>query len=195
MDIVDCAVTAWVDSPCSVPCHADAVGGTRILTREVVVAASQYGAACPALSASMRCNQIKCPVDCELSEWSSFSKCSKECGGGVQTRTRRKISSPENGGKACEVLQETQPCNTGSCDRDCMLSDWSAWGACSQACDGGKMTRTKKVLMKSLRKVHAQSRRAKHDSCDKAAMFKLVMETRCVPPIWMLSWRLTPVVP
>jgi len=149
MDIVDCAVTAWVDSPCSVPCHADAVGGTRILTREVVVAASQYGAACPALSASMRCNQIKCPVDCELSEWSSFSKCSKECGGGVQTRTRRKISSPENGGKACEVLQETQPCNTGSCDRDCMLSDWSAWGACSQACDGGKMTRTKKVLMKS----------------------------------------------
>jgi len=149
MDVVDCAVTAWVYAPCSVPCDADAIGGTRLLKREVVAATSEYGAKCPALNTTMQCNQVKCPADCELSEWSSFSKCSKECGGGVQTRTRTKITPPENGGKACQTLQETQPCNTGSCDRDCTLSGWSPWGACSQACDGGKMTRTKKIVRQS----------------------------------------------
>jgi uncharacterized protein YegL len=147
-DVVDCAVTEWVDGACSVPCNAGATGGIRKLEREVVVGASLYGAACPALNASMRCNQIECPVDCVLSEWSEYSRCSKECGGGVQTRTRGKLTLPLNGGQSCQTLQESQPCNTGSCDRDCTLSPWSVYSACSQACDGGKMTKTKSVVIK-----------------------------------------------
>jgi len=148
-DVVDCAVTEWIDGACSVPCNAGATGGIRQLTREVVVGASLYGAACPALNASMRCNQIECPVDCVLSEFSEYSRCSKECGGGVQTRTRSKLTLPLNGGQSCQTLQETQPCNTGSCDRDCSLTPWSVFSACSQACDGGKMTKTKSVVIKT----------------------------------------------
>jgi len=148
-DVVDCAVTEWVDGACSVPCNAGATGGIRHLEREVVVGASLYGAACPALNASMKCNQIECPVDCLLTDWSEYSRCSKECGGGVQTRTRGKLTLPLNGGQSCTALQETQPCNTGSCDRDCTLTPWSQYSACSQACDGGKMTKTKSVVIKS----------------------------------------------
>lgn len=145
MDIRDCSVTPWADGACSVPCSEGAVGGIKLLSREVVAESSQYGSACPALNASVRCNQVECPVDCVLSDWSQFSKCSKECGGGVQTRTRSKVQSPKFGGHTCESLQEMQPCNTGSCDQDCILAPWTRFSACSQACDGGSMTKSRRV--------------------------------------------------
>lgn len=45
---------------------------------------------------------VKEPVDCKLSEWSVWSTCSAECGGGQMFRTREVTVDPENGGKLCE---------------------------------------------------------------------------------------------
>jgi len=52
---------------------------------------------------------------------------------------------PVNGGEACEQTSDTQQCHIGSCDVDCVLSEWSDWSACSKACGGGSMTRSKEI--------------------------------------------------
>merc|ERR1719258_982971 len=93
----------------------------------VVAAPNEYGMECPQLERIKKCNQFKCPVDCVESEWSGWSKCSKECESGVQVRTRSILTKAKNGGKACDTVQEEQSCHTGSCDRDCSLDDWTDW--------------------------------------------------------------------
>ncbi len=85
-------------------------------------------------------------VDCVVSDWSAWSKCTKACGGGMQTRTRSIITPPENGGAACPVLEETQPCNEWPCPIDCVVSAWSDWSTCSASCGGGTQRRTRSVV-------------------------------------------------
>jgi hypothetical protein len=124
-----------------------ACGGLETMKRDVVVAPNEYGMICPQLERIKKCKQIKCPVDCVESEWSGWSKCSKECEGGIQVRTRSILTKAKNGGKACDTVQEEQPCNTGSCDRDCSLDVWTEWTPCSMACNGGDQERIRKVLI------------------------------------------------
>merc|ERR1719282_43504 len=170
--IKDCDVTDWSAGPCttdgrgsseSVDCDdacpadvggvdVDACGGMKHLTRQVIVSPNSFGMACPPLfyerkngSAGMKCNQFHCPVNCQVSEWSDFSACSKECGGGTQGKTRSILTKPKNGGTECDATLEERPCNTGSCDRDCTLMPWTAWEPCSMACGGGIQERHRKV--------------------------------------------------
>jgi hypothetical protein len=117
------------------------------MIRDVVVAPNEYGMECPQLERLKKCNQFKCPVDCVESEWSGWSKCSKDCESGVQVRTRSVLTKAKNGGKACDTVQEEQPCNTGSCDRDCTLDDWTDWSPCSMACGGGTQEHFKHVVI------------------------------------------------
>eukprot|EP00928_Gymnodinium_smaydae_P012916 TRINITY_DN14716_c0_g5_i1.p1 TRINITY_DN14716_c0_g5~~TRINITY_DN14716_c0_g5_i1.p1 ORF type:complete len:979 (+),score=209.38 TRINITY_DN14716_c0_g5_i1:73-3009(+) len=146
-DIVDCAVSEWTPSECSVPCDDKEVGGLQLLTRDVITGEKNHGSACPLLNMTKRCGQHKCAIDCKLSEWEDYSKCTKECGGGVQTRTRMLEVKPKNGGKHCDALQETRNCNTGSCDRDCALADWTTFSECSQACNSGFSLRSRSVVV------------------------------------------------
>lgn len=67
-------------------------------------------------------------VDCVTGDFGEWSACSKNCGGGVQTRNRLVITQPNTGGKACGDLVETRPCNTEPCP-DCGFS-WSPFGQC-----------------------------------------------------------------
>ncbi|CAK0826822.1 unnamed protein product [Prorocentrum cordatum] len=170
--IKDCDVTDWSAGPCttdgrgsSVPvdcddsCPADVggvdvdtCGGMKHLTRQVIVSPNSFGMACPPLfferkngTEGMKCNQFHCPVHCSMSEWSGWSGCSKECGGGTQGKTRSILVKPKNGGTECDTTLEEQPCNTGSCDRDCTLMPWTAWEPCSMACGGGIQERVRKV--------------------------------------------------
>jgi len=153
--IDDCDVTAWTPDVCSVECDdtcpkGDVVnnipcGGVRLLTRDVMVRPNACGIKCPADNVTQKCNQIKCPVDCLMSRWSGWSKCSKDCEGGVEERTRSILTKTKNGGKGCSAVSDGRPCNTGSCDRDCTLEDWTSWSPCSMACDRGNQYRVRNV--------------------------------------------------
>ena len=48
-------------------------------------------------------------------EWSSWSKCSVTCGGGVQKRTRKWINSPEGFGIMVDHEVDEAPCNSKKC--------------------------------------------------------------------------------
>nr|QNH72401.1 toxin candidate TRINITY_DN17935_c0_g1_i1 [Ceriantheomorphe brasiliensis] len=62
-------------------------------------------------------------VDGGWSDWSLWQRCSVECGGGNQKRTRTCSNPPpKNGGKRCSGMdEERRRCNTQSCP------SWPAW--------------------------------------------------------------------
>merc|ERR1719329_155510 len=82
-----------------------------------------------------------------MSAWSGWSKCTADCEGGVQGHTRSVLHKPKNGGMTCNTVQESRPCNTGSCDRDCTLATWTDYSPCSVACGGGFRERFRHVLV------------------------------------------------
>mmetsp|Transcript_19958 Transcript_19958/g.48613 ORF Transcript_19958/g.48613 Transcript_19958/m.48613 type:complete len:999 (-) Transcript_19958:322-3318(-) len=140
---VDCQVSAWIPGMCTASCG----GGTRLLTRRVLMEASPpgLGAPCPPLKMEERCNEHPCPVDCLLGEWEGWGSCSKSCDGGTQERNREVLRHAENDGAACGDTIQTRMCNEMACDRDCTLSDWTQWRSCTQACGGGMQWRRKEV--------------------------------------------------
>jgi hypothetical protein len=81
-----------------------------------------------------------------VSGWGPWSGCSASCGGGTQTRWRSITTHSANNGAACPALSESQSCNTHGCPVNCQVSDWGAWSACSQPCDGGEQTRHKSIV-------------------------------------------------
>jgi len=146
---VDCSVTPWSDwSTCSQQCGT----GTRTKSRAVVLDPVGTGASCPELSASESCTGTDCPAECVAGQWAAQGECSKSCGGGVQT-WRRTMECPSCadaaqletlcGGASATV--ETRACNSDPCVVDCVLSDWSAWSACSATCNAGLSTRTREI--------------------------------------------------
>lgn len=143
-DMIDCDVGDWVAHECSVPCDDELVGGTQIMTREIIQKKNEFGTECPSIEESIKCGQFPCPVDCKMSSWGEYSACSKDCGGGIKTRSRTKEVTPRNGGKLCDVPTETVTCNSGSCDRDCELTSWKL-RPCNVACGGGYKVRKKHV--------------------------------------------------
>jgi uncharacterized protein YegL len=141
-EIRDCVMTDFRAEQCSVECDDNLVGGFQILQREVMEPEDElYGTKCPSTSRTMKCNQFKCPVNCEIDEWSDWSECTRECGGGAQTRQRNIKVHPKNGGAGCAPLTDTQPCNIETCDKDCGLLAWTDWSPCSSACGGGMQAR------------------------------------------------------
>jgi len=142
----DCEVSEWQPGPCSAECG----GGTRNVTRQIVSPPGEGGVACPALERVEECNRKACPVDCKVTPWAPWSACSLTCGGGTQTR-QRGIIQPARGGMPCSATAATQLCNMQACDVDCELSDWSAWGPCSQRCGGGgAQTRTREPIVEAV---------------------------------------------
>merc|ERR1719443_2789950 len=141
--IEDCEVGEWQPGECSVECG----GGELTMTREVVTPASNGGAECPIMIEKEPCNMQPCPIDCVVGEWSEYGLCSKDCGGGVQTRVRRALTEDEHGGEPCGDLSETVECNMDACDRPCELDpEWSEWAPCSKECDWGYTIRSKGVM-------------------------------------------------
>jgi len=137
----DCEVTDWTAGECSVTCG----GGTQTLTRTISVY-PVGGAVCPPLSATQSCNEDSCPVDCVLEDWTPWSGCSANCGGGVRSKSREVKVTPEHGGDPCGETSKTETCNLQACDVPCELSAWTAWGVCSKKCDGGILKREKLIV-------------------------------------------------
>lgn len=54
---------------------------------------------------------IPCPQDCVVSDFTSWSSCSKTCGASLQHRTRHVLATPMYGGADCPNLTETRTCS------------------------------------------------------------------------------------
>jgi len=56
-------------------------------------------------------------TDCKWGQWSPWSKCSKDCGTGTQTRTRATIEQAKLGGEPCEGEGEEEiECTENNCE-------------------------------------------------------------------------------
>jgi hypothetical protein len=145
---VDCVVSSWASfGSCSASCNT----GEKMRSRSVITMTAYGGKACDTLSNAAKCNTFSCPHNCELTGWSSWTSCSKTCGGGNQQRTRSVASSDKFGGKTCDKTFDSRACNAASCPRDCVVSEWGTWGYCSLTCGGGgKQTKTRSVITTAL---------------------------------------------
>ncbi|XP_051729251.1 LOW QUALITY PROTEIN: thrombospondin type-1 domain-containing protein 7A [Ctenopharyngodon idella] len=78
------------------------------------------------------------PKDCEVTEWSDWSACSKECYDlngrkGQRTRTRQVQQFPVGGGAECTELEESEPCSPqGEGIPPCVVYNWrtTEWSDC-----------------------------------------------------------------
>jgi len=146
---VDCALSDWQEwSYCSSTCY-----GVRERNRLIAVFAQANGKPCQSdsLKHMEPCNPgpsgqapMECVVpkqDAVFSQWSEWGECSRSCGGGQQTKTRRLLVEPKNGGAtASESLTLMAPCNTQHCGPiepcvDCTWGEWGEWGECTK-CNG-----------------------------------------------------------
>jgi len=139
--ISDCEVEeTWEEGDCSKPCRERPtdMAGEQNLTREILSPA-ENGAKCPPLRLTQQCNMILCPIDCSVSEWSEWSKCSTKCGGGIRERIRSISEHERYGGEPCGPSSQTQACSLQGCDKDCELGAWSKLSSmeCTKACGGG----------------------------------------------------------
>jgi len=143
---INCVVSDWGDWS---KCDKDCGGGWSRRERTITTEPQYGGDTCPSLTEDKPCNTQACPVDCVVSDWSNWSECDKECGGGNSIRTRIVLTEPQNGGAVCPVLIDSQPCNTQICPVDCKVSTWSDWNTCSATCGGGDQARYRNVLIPS----------------------------------------------
>jgi len=141
---VDCVQSGWIeDTTCSTTCG----GGQKTNTRTVTKPASFGGVACLPAFEHVACETQACPVDCQLTGWSTWSTCTQQCNGGTQEKTRGIARQEANGGDACAQynLDSQRACNTHTCDEHCRVSDWSDWDTCTNNCGGGTQSRTRSI--------------------------------------------------
>ncbi|XP_072316265.1 thrombospondin, type I, domain containing 7Ab [Eucyclogobius newberryi] len=76
---------------------------------------------------NMSCT-VECPVNCQLSEWSSWSQCSQTCGlEGRMWRNRRVVQASQGDGRPCPAhMQQWKPCPV----RPCYSWRYSQWSEC-----------------------------------------------------------------
>jgi len=140
---VDGVFGNWAEwSKCSVSCG----GGQQDRTRSIATPASGGGLGVSGALTDVRgCNAEPCGkhLDCKWGEWVQWSACSKSCNGGEKTRSRMIEVAPREGGKLCapEVSGVVEACNTQPCSNgiDCVLNEWTSWGACSCSCKGTRI--------------------------------------------------------
>jgi len=77
---------------------------------------------------------FKEPVNCEVSNWSKWSDCSKECGEGTKTRRRTVTRYPEYNGRSCPELTETRSCKKKDCTVEKCIPMWYMFGSWKNRC-------------------------------------------------------------
>ena len=144
---VDCNYTWHPWTSCSKTCG----GGVQSRTAKIDRRDAHGGLACPK-DQDRICSTAACPTpaptplptvidpDCQVTEWSSWSMCSEECGSGVKMRFRKITKSAQRGGAACPSLKSMSNCNTQACPVDCKY-EWSGWSLCSVSCGQGMQSR------------------------------------------------------
>jgi len=96
---VDCELAAWSGwSKCSAECG----GGVTQRLREVKMAMKYGGHPCGSTSETKACHNQACEKDCDLSDWTKWSTCSKDCDGGTQKRVKFIEHEAEGAGKCAD---------------------------------------------------------------------------------------------
>jgi len=76
--------------------------------------------------------------DCILTEWGSWSECTKTCGEGENAGTTKRIREVSqealNNGTCLGSREETKKCNNVCCPVDCTWNQWSEWTKCEEKC-------------------------------------------------------------
>ncbi|CAE7454331.1 Sspo [Symbiodinium sp. CCMP2456] len=137
---VDCE---WSDWTAWTNCSATCGGGMQERGRGIAVEVEGYGKNCTGdAEEKQKCNTQDCPVDCETSDWSSWSSCEPFCKG-MQNQTRTITLEAANGGMPCGPLFHSRACNN-TC-LDCVWANWTEWGQCSASCGGGVQSRNRYI--------------------------------------------------
>ncbi|XP_066934997.1 uncharacterized protein [Clytia hemisphaerica] len=126
----------WGDWSSYGGCSKTCGGGKKIRTRKCDRPKPQNGGAnCVGISSqATSCNTKTCAVNGNWGRWSSYGGCSKTCGGGSRTRTRRCDSpKPQNGGASCKG-SSTQ---SGRCNiQKCLPNEACTWAYTNWNDDG-----------------------------------------------------------
>ena len=143
-DDIDCVWNDWTAwSGCTCTCD----GGQRTRDRRIMTAPRGMGLLCNTSDRTQieGCNTQSCNVEVEncvngeFGAWGPWGKCTADCGGGVQWRSRDiTVSANECGTPALGESKEYKACGTQSCSTsvDCVLGGWSSWSDCSCECNG-----------------------------------------------------------
>lgn len=62
-----------------------------------------------------QCTDGSCSIDCSVGEWTSKGECTRPCGGGKQSYTRKVLVTPLGRGKSCPALDKKEDCNSHEC--------------------------------------------------------------------------------
>merc|ERR1719409_359752 len=109
---VDCQMGPFGDwTLCSRECG----GGTRQRARSIVRHPAHGGQPCGNVLEQEVCNPHACSQDCHLSPWSTWSGCSRSCGGGHLKRTRR-VLRPASGGGTCPREDAAERLDSKDCN-------------------------------------------------------------------------------
>lgn len=88
--------------------------------REVVVPMKFGGRPCSASTEVISCNPASCEKDCELGDWTTWTKCSKDCDGGTQKRLKFIKKRAEGAGHCADEWSikrlQYKHCNMDRCE-------------------------------------------------------------------------------
>lgn len=128
-------------SVCSKSCGM----GSKIRERKCNSPSSEYGGRFCFGDAweTMECHATYCPIDHKMTEWSTWSSCSKTCGPGIKKRSKKCIPHKYNG-RPCppdESMVESKQCLIKYCPIHGKWKKWGNWSDCSVTCGNGTQTR------------------------------------------------------
>jgi len=129
---VNCQLHTWSGwSKCSAKCG----GGVSQRLREVKQAMRYNGKPCGATSETVACNAQACEKNCELSSWTKWTGCSKDCDGGTKKRQKFIKKAPLGAG-TCADEWSLKRLQYAKCNMHrCKVPDPNAPLACNRSLD------------------------------------------------------------